>query len=155
MSGRLITLHSFGTPQEAELVRALLESYGITAFVTDDNIARLTYTTPFGGVKVQVSEDDLDEAREILQNALLESETAADDRVAVLSDEFSEETQPDSDMAVDDAVAEPSCPICGGQRSQPVADPMRSVLGVLLLGMPFLVWRGKRRCDICGNVWRG
>jgi hypothetical protein len=134
MSDRLIVLQGFGTYQEAELVRSLLESHGIAAFLTDENIARLTHATPFGGVRVHVGEDDLEEARRIVQEALASQE---------LVPEETEET-----------VNEDGCPICGGLRAEPVTDPMRSVLGVLLLGIGFVLLLAKRRCQICGYVGR-
>ncbi|MEX2304422.1 MAG: DUF2007 domain-containing protein [Bryobacterales bacterium] len=131
MSDRLIVLQGYNNLQEAELVRALLESHGIAAFLTDQNIARLTRAVPFGGVRVHVGEDDLEEARGIVQEALENQEAAP------------EET-----------VNEDGCPICGGQRSEPADDPVRSRLGVLLLGIPFLLLLAKRRCQGCGYVGR-
>jgi hypothetical protein len=155
MSDRLIVLQGFGNPQEAELVRALLESHGIAVFLTDQNIARLGHATPFGGVRVQVGEDDLDEARKILQDTLSEAATAVEETLPEPPGEILEDTLADSEMAVEETLAEPSCPICGGLRSESVSDPVRLLFGVLLAGIPLLVWPRKRRCQICGNVWRG
>lgn len=135
MPEKLIVLQAFGTPQEAELVRALLESHGIAAFVADENIARLTHAVPFGGVRVHVGEDDLEEARRIVQEAL-ESQEAAPAEEA------------------EEIVNEDACPICGGERAEPIADPVRSVLGGLLLGIGFVLLLAKRRCQICGYVGR-
>lgn len=152
MSDRLIVLQAYGNPQEAEFARGLLESHGIDVFLADEHVARMGTYMPIGGVKLQVREDDLNEAREILQGALSGSLMADEDILAEASGEIWEETPLDSDTTAEESPAEPACPICGGQRSESVVDPARSLLGVLLFGIPFLIWRGKRRCQICGNV---
>lgn len=70
MSDPLTTVRTYYNPAAAEFVRGLLESFGIPAFLADENIARL-----YSGfqVRLQVRESDLPDARQILDAALPES----------------------------------------------------------------------------------
>ena len=132
MPEKLTTLRAYGNPNEAELVRGLLEAHGIAVFLADENVVRMGTHMPVGGVKLQVPESELRDAQQILEETLSESTPAADE-----------------------TVGEHSCPICGGNRSEPHADPGRFLFGLMLLGIPFLIQGRKRKCQICGNVWRG
>lgn len=58
-----------GIAWEAEMVKNLLENEGIEAFIKDDIIGTIApfYTTPgLGSVKLVVSSDDYEKAREIV-----------------------------------------------------------------------------------------
>lgn len=132
MSDPLTTLQAYGNPYEAELARGLLESHGIPVFLADQNMARVTSNTSIKWVRLQVRESDLPEARQILEAALSESPPVADE-----------------------IPREHSCPVCGGNRSKSHSDLSGWLLGVMLLGLPFLIQGRKRKCQICGNVWRG
>jgi MYXO-CTERM domain-containing protein len=132
MSDTLTTLQTYGNLYEAELVRGLLESHGIPVFLADENTARVAAEAPIYSLRLQVRESDLPDARQILELALSESPSEADE-----------------------TLGEDSCPICGGTRSEPHSDPAGWLLGLALLGVPFLIRGRKRKCQICGNVWRG
>jgi len=65
---QLITVKSFDTAIEAHIIKNKLEGEGIRAFVMDENIVTLNPLLNFavGGVRLQVNEEDLDKARQIL-----------------------------------------------------------------------------------------
>ena len=54
---------------EAALVKSLLEASGIKVFMYDENTARLNpfYSSAIGGIKLMVPDEDVDRAREVLQ----------------------------------------------------------------------------------------
>ncbi|MEM0895466.1 MAG: DUF2007 domain-containing protein [Verrucomicrobiota bacterium] len=60
----MVTIANFGTLQEAEMLRLKLASMGINAFIPDAEtagVAPYLFNTP-SGVRVQVREDDVEEA---------------------------------------------------------------------------------------------
>ena len=132
MSDSLTTLEAYGNLYEAELVRGLLESHGISVFLADENMVRVAADGRVGWVRLQVRESDLPDARQIIELALADTVSEAGE-----------------------TLVEQVCPICGGNRSEPHADAVRWLTNVLLLGLPFLIRGRSRKCQICGNVWRG
>ncbi len=71
-SGRIVSqmpvLASYSKPEEAFLVASLLHANGIETEVRDADIinTQWMYSNAVGGVKVVVSDDDLERAREVL-----------------------------------------------------------------------------------------
>ncbi len=68
MSVRLVTIASFGQPEDAYLARNQLERAGIPAVIVDASSAGTMwyFGAATGGAKLQVSEDDAQRAREFL-----------------------------------------------------------------------------------------
>jgi hypothetical protein len=66
---RLVTVASFNSPVEADIVRGQLREAGIEAFLADEALAGNFWAlvNAVGGVKVQVADADLAPARELLQ----------------------------------------------------------------------------------------
>jgi hypothetical protein len=68
MARDLVTFTTFSTAEEAYVFRNLLEAGGVPAFVAED--ATVTwfwyFGTALGGVKVQVAEEDVELARQLL-----------------------------------------------------------------------------------------
>ena len=66
---KFITVLTFTFPYEVAIVRGRLESEGITCFVQDELTAQVHpfYSNAIGGVKLQVKENDLKPAIEILK----------------------------------------------------------------------------------------
>ena len=64
----LVTIASLRTPTDAHLLRTLLESEGIAAFIFNEQISNtfLPLETAYGGVQLQVSAEDAERAREII-----------------------------------------------------------------------------------------
>ena len=62
------TIARFSTPEEAHLFRMRLEAAGIPAFVQDEHVIQLDwlYSNAIGGVRVQIADTDVEEAREFL-----------------------------------------------------------------------------------------
>lgn len=67
---RLVTIETFSSPWQAQLARACLESEGIHAVVADENFYRLYGALPgtMGGVKLQVRQEEAQQASELLHN---------------------------------------------------------------------------------------
>ena len=65
------TLCTFSTLDEAQLARMKLEGSGIEAFIPDETMAQMNwlYTNAIGGIRLQVREDDLESARDVLELA--------------------------------------------------------------------------------------
>ena len=70
MSGKLVTLGTFSTPTEANIVRNHLEADGIRAFLADEAIVGMAWHlgTAVGGVKLQVAEDDVERALAVIES---------------------------------------------------------------------------------------
>lgn len=66
---RLVTLETFSSPWEAQLVRAALEAEGIHAVIADEHFYRLyNPLTSLSGVRLQVRPEDREQAEELLRN---------------------------------------------------------------------------------------
>ena len=65
----MITVASFSKPEEAHLLRLRLEAGGVPAFVQDENMVQMDwmYSNAIGGVRVQIAEEDVARAKEILE----------------------------------------------------------------------------------------
>jgi len=68
---RLVVLAAYNTPIEAQIARSRLEIEGIPADLLDENTVSIGthLALAVGGVKVRIFEDDLDRARDVLNNA--------------------------------------------------------------------------------------
>jgi hypothetical protein len=64
----LVTIHRTFSPVEAQVIRSLLESAGILAEVLHETAALVTegYALGVGGIRVQVPEDQAEDARAII-----------------------------------------------------------------------------------------
>ncbi len=69
MAEKLVTIRTFDSYIEANIAKGLLESNGIPAFVAGENAANI-YTVPsIAAASLQVPEDRVDEATELLEAA--------------------------------------------------------------------------------------
>ena len=68
MAKELVTVRTFGMTEEAHAFRNLLEAAGVPAFVEDEALVGWLwhYANAVGGIKVQVAEEDVERAREIV-----------------------------------------------------------------------------------------
>ena len=72
LSGRrlfMITIATFSKPEDAHLLRMRLESRGIPAYLRDENIIQIEgwwASNAFGGVRLDVADEDFDAAKAIL-----------------------------------------------------------------------------------------
>ncbi|MGH0029430.1 MAG: putative signal transducing protein [Myxococcota bacterium] len=138
--GRFFYLH------EADLAKALLESYGIEAWVLDQHLVRMEWhlAGALGGVKLAVAEENAYRARQVLE----------DDYSEVL-DEIEEQQLP--------AHADECCPRCGSgdtrsRERRAMPGPFQwLVSAAFFLGLGVLVPRRRlriaRECRACGYHW--
>ncbi|MDX5437376.1 MAG: DUF2007 domain-containing protein, partial [Pontibacter sp.] len=68
MAERLVTIATFNEPTEAHILKGRLEAEGILCFLGDEHIvgAQPFYSVAVGGVKLRVTEQDVEEAKTIL-----------------------------------------------------------------------------------------
>jgi hypothetical protein len=107
MTGQPIVVYSAASPQQAHLLRNLLEQEGIAARVVNDAIQIAGGELPLGwtaAARVVVSEEDATEARAIAESF--------DCRVAAGSEEAFEELD-----SLEEWKEWPICPACGHKRS--------------------------------------
>lgn len=65
----MITIASFQSIDEAQLARMKLEGSGIDSFIADEAMVNMNwlYSNAIGGVRLQIHEEDLETAKEILE----------------------------------------------------------------------------------------
>ena len=134
MDNNLVTVMACSTLWEAELAGSRLDSDGIYVFLKDGHTVNMNwlFSNAVGGVKVQVVEEDLTRAREILStpfNVDARDETEAEDIVA--------------------------CPRCRNENIQyKISDRRLTFLTWVLFGIPLIWPRRSLFCDRCGYKWR-
>ncbi len=112
------------------MLRMRLEAGGVPAFIQDENLVQLhwLYSNAIGGVRVQIAEEDREQA------------------LAILAEEPS--------LQPPDAV-DPVCPSCGSADVAPDELPRRiGFLMIILLNFPMLFGKQKLHCADCGKKWR-
>lgn len=133
---RLVTVETFSTPWEAQIARARLETEGIHSVIADENFVRLYWalSSALGGVKLQVREEDVSRAAEMLRNR---------------------EPIPEIYLVTEEDAAQPRCPGC---RSDNLDFERWSRLGFfgswVILGVPLPIPRRRWICRNCGEDWK-
>ena len=135
---RWVTLGDYA-PMEAQMVRLRLEAEGVRCSLSNE-AAALLYSGMFSGVKIEVLEEDLERAREIVKR-----------RPAVEAD--AEEGDPDPDDGYVDE--DWRCPKCHGKHVQyvPLSAPMW-LLSLLTVGLAAVLVDRTRYCQDCGHQWK-
>ena len=130
----LVTVRSFIMPYEADIVLSLLESEEINAFLMDYQTIYIKwfYSIALGGVKLQVHEQDVELANEIIGSAIIAGKEQALEYRDLL------------------------CPNCHSDKTMPVVrGRLWSVVTWLIISMP-LVWPWiRQKCNSCGAIFRG
>ena len=64
----MVTIATFSKVEEAHLLRMRLEDAGIPAYIRDENTIQIDWldSNALGGVRVDVSDEDLDAAKAVL-----------------------------------------------------------------------------------------
>ncbi len=135
MSQKLVTIAQYRDLPQAGLDKSILESQGITCFLDNEFTIGVNwlYSTALGGVKINVLEDDVARAKEILQ----------DNRDANV-DVSTEEGLP----------PETVCPLCGLPEIT-TKNYTRKIAAInLLFGLPFFFFLKRYRCNSCGHQWK-
>lgn len=65
---QLITVRTFSSSMDSEMVRSYLESLGVKCYIKDEFINRAYVPNVTGGVKLQVEEEDLETAIMLLKD---------------------------------------------------------------------------------------
>ena len=78
----IVVFDSFYDPIKANIIKGLLDSYGIECFLSDENMATIysQYSPAIGGVKLNVFEKDLDRINEIMKAENIEPELASEEK---------------------------------------------------------------------------
>jgi DNA-directed RNA polymerase subunit M/transcription elongation factor TFIIS len=124
----MITLTRVTYLHEADMLCMRLEAEGIKTFIPDQNTASIQpfYSDAMGGVRVQVDEEDLARAREVLKDVL-----------------------PQADRGIF------TCPKCGSDSVEYGQKAKRSVfLSLLLIGFPLPWFKRECTCNSCGHIWK-
>jgi hypothetical protein len=137
---RMKVIARFPDVSSAEMAKSMLEAQEIAAWIPDANLAGLDWRlgTAIGGVRLQVADEDVEAATELL--AL----------VAAAVDETAPSDYTDDEM----------CPHCRSTHIGP--DDQRRLRMLTLLAAPvavvtlpmMLIRRGRVRCGDCGQTWR-
>lgn len=121
---------------EAIVARSLLESAGIKVDLCDENLVRLDWQVSnfIGGIRLQVSSEDKQEAAEILDAPI-----------------------PDLIDYGDTAVySQPVCPRCGSTDiSFQDASRKAALVSLYAFSVPLPLGNETWFCSNCGNRWRG
>ncbi len=146
MPPKLVTVAAFNMPYQAHLAKARLETADIPVFIRDEHLISINqlYSPALGGVKVQVPEDNLKEAQEILDSA---------PDVELLDEEALQATMPEEPGPRPPEAIE--CPHCGSEGfAEELHYPIERFLNGLLLGLPYL-WIGRPlHCRACNYKFR-
>ena len=88
---KIVVYKTFTDPNNAHIVKGLLDSYGIECFLSDENIVTMNamYSSAVGGVKLNVFEKDLNRI-----SAILESENVTEEEITESEKEESKITCP-------------------------------------------------------------
>ena len=146
MQPKLVTLAAFNKPYQAHLAKSRLEAAGVPAFIRDEHLISINplYSPALGGVKVQVPDVHLKEAREILDST---PDVELTDEEAL------------SAIPIEEPGPEPpgimECPHCGSRGFvEELSHPVERLLNGLLLGLPWL-WLGRPlMCRACRHTFR-
>ncbi|MCF7853879.1 MAG: DUF2007 domain-containing protein [Candidatus Pacebacteria bacterium] len=128
----MITIASFDNTEEAELLRIRLEQEGITAHIADAAVVTLNwmYSNAVGGVKVQVAEQDLAKAKNVL------------DKLEIgIADQY--------------PLSKYKCPYCGSTKVECSRISKRFfMLSLLVLGIPLAFYHPQCHCLDCCKTWK-
>jgi hypothetical protein len=133
----LVTLKTFESAIDAHILRSRLSSEGITAFIFDENIMTLNplYNIMVGGIKLKVSQADLEKATEIVRS--IDGGPLRDEHDKILA-----------------------CPACHSTNLYPGFRSMKGAAGVLsailslFLGTYPLYFKTLYRCKDCGTEFQ-
>lgn len=137
MAERFVTIATFNDFTEAHIMKGRLEASGILCFLADQNIvaAQPFYALAVGGIKLQVTEGDVEEAHKILSDIHTgDNEYVLDDSIDLAAPELKNS----SDVR---------CPNCG---SNLIEEETRTPS---IFSFRFLFGSHKYKCNNCGNNW--
>jgi len=131
--GKLVTVQRTSFPWQADMICLTLQAEDIPTFVADANVVSMNwlYSNAIGGVKVQVPEEYVERAKDVLA---------------------SESPQPMLASTDDDEFA---CPKCHSKNTSIIRKGLRwSFLSWLVLNFPVVYPLKRYYCLDCGNTWK-
>ncbi|HEY0782252.1 MAG TPA: DUF2007 domain-containing protein [Thermoanaerobaculia bacterium] len=120
---KLVTVRAFASPWEAEVARALLEVEGVGSVVVDGTIGWMVHSNVVGGIKLQVREEDVARATELLSHL---------------------KPVPEIYLVTDEEAARLRCPAC--KSDDVAAEPWSRRLSLSGAGRRYV-------CGGCGAAW--
>jgi len=138
-----ITVLAFTFPVEAHMAQGFLESEGLRTMLKDELTVQVNsfYSNAVGGVKLQVRENDYDEALMILKKGgyIVESGTST-------------KTE---DVQADEKTNKNVCPFCQSENIGKNKDlDIFSVIVYFILGAFFPIFKSSYRCFDCEKEWK-
>ena len=130
-----VTIRQFRDLPGALLAKGFLESAGVDSFLVDETTIRMDWlwSNALGGIKLYVKSEDAEAATQILNQEIPE--------------EFSAEGA--------GGFEQPRCPQCGSLKiSFEDLDKRVAYAGLLFMGFPIPLHRGRWKCESCGHVWQ-
>ncbi len=140
-----ITIMTFTYPHECYIIQGALEAEGIETFLRDELSVLVdnALSPALGGVKLQVKQEQLNDALELLQaNGYLPGTNAT-----------SEATQETANIDAH-AHSKNQCPFCGSENIGVKKIPSLWGLVPLLLYIPLPIFRKNRYCYDCFRSWK-
>lgn len=128
-----ITIRRYRDLPEAMIAKSLLESAGIEGFLIDENVVRMDWlwSNAIGRVKLQVREEDADEAARILK----------------------EERLAEFEIREGETYRQPRCPKCGSMDITYDGLDRPLSYATVAVGIPIPVKNAGWRCASCKNRW--
>lgn len=140
-----VTIQTFMYPSEASIAQAKLESEGIDSFLKDEMTTQVIniYSNAIGGVKLQVWEDQADQARQIL----IEGGLIVVDKSKLLPkiEVLDQSAYPDKTH----------CPYCKSDNIDTVVHPnILVILFYFIIGIIFPIFKSWQKCYDCEKEWK-
>lgn len=129
----MIVIARFSFPHEAHIAKANLESAGIKSFIADEHTVNMQwlYSDAIGGVRLMISEDDVEKATDILTSDFSESLAKHAQSIGEKQD---------------------VCPHCGSSDISAYTQGKRpAFLVFILLGFPLFFCKQGYKCHQCGK----
>ena len=133
-SVRLVTVKRFRDLSEAIIARSMLQSGGIVVYLYDENLVRLDWQLSnfIGGIRLQVSAIDREEAIELLEQPVPEA----------------------IEYGADETFDQPHCPVCNSQQiTFEGASRAAPLVSLYLAAIPLPKGAATWRCQKCGSRW--
>ena len=132
----LTTIRRYRDLSEAIVARSLLESSGIRALLCDENLVRMEWQISdfIGGIRLQVEDDDEQDALQLLDAPIPEAIDYAGEEAAY---------------------DQPRCPRCqSSDITFEGASRKAAVASLWALAIPFPLGPKTWRCGSCGHCWQ-
>lgn len=149
MSDRLITIARFNLSFEAHLLVGKLEAEGVRAYVAHENFSSMfSGMQHLGGVMVQVADQDVELAAEIMARVEAGEEMLDEEML-------DQEMGPEEDASPEEDQQPLICPDCGSTNVT-FQSPgcLASFFTNLIFGKPLLLIKDLK-CQQCGRSWKG